>query len=140
MITCFCEPFRLPLMALQISLRSSPHSSSPFSFAAALTISVCHVLEARSHAYSSMSLCWYSKLLMAHTMSRILDLLISSLEKSRTSPASRSGRCFLHDQTRVTGFTEDHARYTPYTASNTVIFFNPIMLLSLLARVLRSAR
>jgi hypothetical protein len=57
-------------------------------------------------------------------MSRISDLLISSLRKPCKSSSSRSGTSFLHDQTSITGFTEDHAQDMPYIASNTVISFH----------------
>jgi hypothetical protein len=46
MIAYFHELFRLLSLAVGISFSSSPHLSSPFSFVAALTMSVQHVLEA----------------------------------------------------------------------------------------------
>jgi hypothetical protein len=37
-------------------------------------------------------------------------LLISSLGKPCKSYSSRSGSCFLHERTRITGFIEDYAQ------------------------------
>jgi hypothetical protein len=79
----------------------------------------------------------FSKLLIENNMSRIFDLLISSLGKPCKSSHSRSGRCFLHAQTSVTGFTEDYAQDTPHITSSTVIYLhNAIMLSSSSARFL----
>jgi hypothetical protein len=62
------------------------------------------------------------KLLRTHTISRISDLLSSSLGKPCKLSSSRSGRSFLHDRTSITELTEDHASDTPYIASNTIFF------------------
>jgi hypothetical protein len=113
---------------------------------AVLTMSVWHVLEAQfihitMQPFFDISLSTFSKLLTAHTMSRMSDLLISSLRKLCKSSSSTSGTGFLHDQTSVTEFTEVRIQDMLYTASNTVIsFHNAIILSSSSARVLRSAR
>jgi hypothetical protein len=98
--------------------------------------STFHMHQLCSHS-SMLSSSMFSKLLIAHTMSRILDL-ISSLGEPCKSWSSWSRRSFLHDWTSVTEFMEDHARAMLYTASNTVFHFhNAITLSSSSARVLR---
>jgi hypothetical protein len=52
----------------------------------------------------------FSKLLVAHTMSRISELLISVLQTPFKSLSSGSGRSFFHDQTSITGLMEDHTQ------------------------------
>jgi hypothetical protein len=90
-------------------------------------MSVCHVLEAHfTHItlqpFFNVSSLMFAKLLIAHTMSRISDLLISSFGKPYKSSTSRSGKSFLHNRTSVTGFTKKLCpRYV--IATNTVIFF-----------------
>jgi hypothetical protein len=51
----------------------------------------------------------YPELLMAHTMSRISDPLVSLLGKPCKFYSFRSGRSFLYYQTGIAGFTEDYA-------------------------------
>jgi hypothetical protein len=119
------------------SLSSSPPSSLPLCFTTAFIISVSVMCwKPSSHASlcshcSMLSSLIFFKLYTAHTMSRILDLLSYSLAKSCKS-SSRSGSSFFHDQTSVTGFTEDCARDGLHIASNTTlfIFHNHIMLSS----------
>jgi hypothetical protein len=140
MVTCIYELFRL-LMAVWISLLSSPHSFHTFVSQRRQCLCVS-CWKPSSHASlsshsSTLSSSMFLKILIAHTMSRISDLLISLLGKPRKSSSSRSGRSFHYDRISVTWFTEDNAWNMPYVASNTIIFFHNAIMLSSSARVVR---
>lgn len=115
-------------------------SSSHFHLTAALTVSSTSLISYKPSSHTkpfshSLLFLSISELLITYIMSRISDLLISSLGTPCKSSSSRSGRTFLHDQINVTGFMEDNIQNMPCIAFNKIIsFHNGIMLASSLAR------
>jgi hypothetical protein len=88
-----------------------PPSSSPFCFAAALTMFVCYVLEAHFtcinlYPFFNVSSLMFPKLLIAHTTSRILDL---PFVRKTLQMIFYIWKKFALQSNSVTGFTEDHA-------------------------------
>jgi hypothetical protein len=118
------------LVAVWISLFIFPIHFFTLLFHGLDNVHVCHAGNPVCSYHSAVILqhSLFSELLIAHTMLRICDLLISLLGRPYRPSSYRTGRSVLNDQTSVTGFMEGHPLYMPYRASNTVIFY-PVILL-----------